>query len=160
DVHLGVGSGSHAEQTAGVMIAYERVCIRRPPSWVVVVGDVNATMSCSIVAKKLCLPLAHLEAGLRSGDRTMPEEINRLVTDSISDLLWTPSPDADSNLLREGVAPGNIVRVGNIMIDSFEMFRRVIDERRYWAELGLTRGKFGIVTIHRPANVDNPEALS
>ena len=102
DLHLGVGSGTHAEQTAGVMLAYERVCLERRPSWVVVVGDVNATAACALVAKKLCLPLAHLEAGLRSGDRTMPEEINRLVTDAISDLLWTPSPDADDNLRREG----------------------------------------------------------
>ena len=160
DVHLGVGSGSHAEQTAGVMLAYERVCLSRPPDWVVVVGDVNATAACALVAKKLWLPLAHLEAGLRSGDRTMPEEINRLVTDAIADLLWTPSPDADANLQREGVAADKIVRVGNIMIDSFEMLRRPISERRYWAELGLTQGGFGVVTMHRPANVDEPATLA
>ena len=160
DLHLGVGSGSHAEQTAGVMLAYERVCLSRAPDWVVVVGDVNATAACALVAKKLSLRLAHLEAGLRSGDRTMPEEINRLVTDAIADLLWTPSPDADANLRREGVAASNIVRVGNIMIDSFEMLRRTIGTRRYWAELGLTPGSFGIVTMHRPANVDDPVALA
>jgi UDP-N-acetylglucosamine 2-epimerase (non-hydrolysing) len=160
DVHLGVGSGSHAEQTAGVMLAYELVCLSRPPDWVVVVGDVNATAACALVAKKLCLPLAHLEAGLRSGDRTMPEEINRLVTDAIADLLWTPSPDADANLQREGVAADRIVRVGNIMIDSFGMLRRPIAERRYRAELGLTQGGFGVVTMHRPANVDDPAALT
>jgi UDP-N-acetylglucosamine 2-epimerase (non-hydrolysing) len=160
DLHLGIGSGSHAEQTAGVMLAYERVCLARPPDWVIVVGDVNATAACALVAKKLCLPLAHLEAGLRSGDRTMPEEINRLVTDAIADLLWTPSPDADANLRREGVAADKIVRVGNIMIDSFEMLRPAIGERRYWAELGLEPGSFAVVTMHRPANVDDPAALS
>ena len=160
DLHLGVGSGSHAEQTAQVMLAYEKVCLSRAPDWVVVVGDVNATAACALVAKKLCLPLAHLEAGLRSGDRTMPEEINRLVTDAIADLLWTPSADADANLRREGVAADKIVRVGNIMIDSFEMLRQAIGERRYGAELGLTPGGFGIVTMHRPANVDDPAALA
>lgn len=160
DLHLGVGSGSHAEQTAGVMLAYERACLKAPPAWVIVVGDVNATVACALVAKKLWLPLAHLEAGLRSRDRRMPEEINRIVTDAISDLLWTPSPDADANLLREGVAPENIVRVGNMMIDSFELLRRPIAERRYWAELGLDRGGFAVVTMHRPANVDDPATLS
>ena len=161
DLHLGVGSGTHAEQTAGVMLAYERVCLERRPSWVVVVGDVNATAACALVAKKLCLPLAHLEAGLRSGDRTMPEEINRLVTDAISDLLWTPSADADDNLRREGVAPEKIERVGNIMINSFEMLRRPIAERRYGRELGLTAN-----TATRssrctgPANVDDPAMLA
>jgi UDP-N-acetylglucosamine 2-epimerase (non-hydrolysing) len=160
DLHLGVGSGSHAEQTAGVMLAYERVCLGRPPDWVVVVGDVNATAACALVAKKLCLPLAHLEAGLRSGDRTMPEEINRLVTDAIADLLWTPSADADANLQHEGVAADKIVRVGNIMIDSFEMLRRSIGERGYPAALGLDQSEFGVVTMHRPANVDDPTALA
>jgi UDP-N-acetylglucosamine 2-epimerase (non-hydrolysing) len=158
--HLGVGSGTHAEQTAGVMLAYEQVCLKRPPNWVVVVGDVNATAACALTAKKLCLPLAHLEAGLRSGDRTMPEEINRVVTDAIADLLWTPSADADANLRREGIAAGNIVRVGNIMIDSFEMLRRPISERRQWHKLGLGRGGYGVVTMHRPANVDDPAALA
>src|SRR5712691_4225868 len=160
DIHLGIGSGSHAEQTAGVMVAYERVCLSRPPRWVVVAGDVNSTAACTLVAKKLCLPVAHLEAGLRSVDRTMPEEINRLVTDAIADLLWTPSEDADANLLREGVPADRIVRIGNIMIDSFEMLRRRITARRYHAELGLPSGGFGVVTMHRPANVDDPAALA
>lgn len=160
DIHLGIGSGSHAEQTAGVMVAYERVCLADPPRWVVVAGDVNSTAACTLVAKKLCLPVAHLEAGLRSGDRTMPEEINRLVTDAIADLLWTPSEDADANLLREGVAPGKIARVGNIMIDSFEMLRGAIAECRHYEALGLPRGAFGVVTLHRPANVDEPAALA
>jgi UDP-N-acetylglucosamine 2-epimerase (non-hydrolysing) len=160
DLHLGIGSGTHAEQTAGVMLTYERVCMERPPSWVVVVGDVNATAACALVAKKLCLPLAHLEAGLRSGDRTMPEEINRLVTDTIADLLWTPSADADDNLRREGVASEKIERVGNIMIDSFEMLRRPIAGRRYGRELGLTGQDYAVVTMHRPANVDDPAMLA
>lgn len=160
DVHLGVGSGTHAEQTAGVMLAYERVCLDRRPAWVVVVGDVNATAACALVAKKLCLPVAHLEAGLRSGDRTMPEEINRIVTDAIADLLWTPSADADANLRREGIDAANIVRVGNIMIDSFELLRPAIAERRYWTELGLTRGGFAVVTLHRPVNVDDRVTLA
>src|SRR5437763_7175981 len=141
------------------MLAYERVCLDNAPNWIVVVGDVNATMACAIVAKKLCLPLAHLEAGLRSGDRTMPEEIIRLVTDAISDLLWTPSTDADANLIREGIDPEKIVRVGNIMIDSFEMLRPLIAKRGYWSELGLREDAFGVVTMHRPANVDNPNVL-
>lgn len=159
DLHLGIGSGSHAEQTGGVMIAYEKVCTARSPDWIVVVGDVNATVACTLAAKKLCLPVAHLEAGLRSGDRTMPEEINRIVTDAIADVLWTPSPDADANLLREGVARDKIDRVGNIMIDSFEMLRPLIAARRYRDELGFAAGGFGLVTMHRPANVDDPVTL-
>jgi UDP-N-acetylglucosamine 2-epimerase (non-hydrolysing) len=160
DLHLGIGSGSHAEQTGGVMVAYERVCLESAPDWIVVVGDVNATAACAITAKKLCLPVAHLEAGLRSDDRTMPEEINRIVTDAVADALWTPSPDADANLLREGIAPGKIDRVGNIMIDSFEMLRPAIAARRYRAELGLDAGGFGLVTMHRPANVDDRDTLA
>ena len=160
DLHLGIGSGTHAEQTAGVMLAYERVCLAEAPDWIVVVGDVNATAACTLTAKKLCLPVAHLEAGLRSGDRTMPEEINRLVTDAIADVLWTPSPDADANLLREGIAPDKIDRIGNIMIDSFEMMRPLIAARRYRAELGLEAGGFGVVTMHRPANVDDRDTLA
>ncbi|HEX3501477.1 MAG TPA: UDP-N-acetylglucosamine 2-epimerase (non-hydrolyzing) [Stellaceae bacterium] len=160
DYNLEIGSGSHAEQTGAVMIAYERLCLRSAPDWVVVVGDVNSTLACGLVAKKLCLPLAHLEAGLRSRDRTMPEEINRLVTDAIADLLWTPSPDADENLRAEGVAPERIVRVGNIMIDSYELVRHRIDADPVADELGLTKGEFGIVTLHRPANVDNQAVLT
>jgi UDP-N-acetylglucosamine 2-epimerase (non-hydrolysing) len=160
DLHLGVGSGTHAEQTAGVMLAYERVCFERPPAWVVVVGDVNATAACALVAKKLILNLAHLEAGLRSGDRMMPEEINRLVTDAIADLLWTPSSDADDNLRREGVASEKIECVGNIMIDSFEMLRRPIAERRYGQQLGVTENSYAVVTMHRPANVDDAAMLA
>ncbi|NND59091.1 MAG: UDP-N-acetylglucosamine 2-epimerase (non-hydrolyzing), partial [Gammaproteobacteria bacterium] len=108
DRHLGVGSGSHAEQTAGVMVAYEQACIEARPDWVVVVGDVNSTIACALVAKKLHIKVAHLEAGLRSRDRAMPEEINRILTDSIADLLWTPSSDGDDNLQAEGVAAERI----------------------------------------------------
>jgi UDP-N-acetylglucosamine 2-epimerase (non-hydrolysing) len=160
DYNLEVGSGTHAQQTAGVMVAYERLCVAETPDWVVVVGDVNSTVACALVAKKLCLPLAHLEAGLRSGDRTMPEEINRLVTDTIADLLWTPSEDADENLRREGVGTDKIDRVGNIMIDSYELVRGRIEQEKAVEELGLEPGGFGVVTLHRPANVDNEAVLS
>ncbi|MDP8993892.1 MAG: UDP-N-acetyl glucosamine 2-epimerase, partial [Pseudomonadota bacterium] len=128
DHHLGVGSGTHAEQTGRVMIAYEKVAMAERPDWLVVVGDVNSTAACALAAAKLQIPLVHLEAGLRSGDRTMPEEVNRLVTDCLADVLWTPSPDADANLAAEGVEAERISRVGNIMIDSFELVRAAIRE--------------------------------
>jgi len=159
-VHLGVGGGSHAQQTAGVMVKFEELCLRECPDLVVVVGDVNATMATAITAAKLHIPVAHVEAGLRSRDMTMPEEINRLITDAIADLLFTPSPDADSNLLAEGVAPARIRLVGNIMIDSLvdSVERaRVMDT---CSRFGLTEGEFGVVTLHRPANVDDPESLA
>jgi len=157
---LGVGSASHAQQTAAVMVAYENVCMLTRPDWVVVVGDVNSTMAAAIVAKKLVLPVAHLEAGLRSFDRTMPEEINRIVTDSIADLLWTPSPDADANLAREGIHESNIERVGNIMIDAFEMLRPNIEAIDWPHKQGLANKMYGVVTLHRPANVDDPARLA
>lgn len=156
--HLGVGSGTHAEQTAMVMMAYEKLCVESRPDLVVVVGDVNSTLACTLAAVKLGIPVAHLEAGLRSGDRTMPEEINRIVTDAIADLLWTPSADADQNLLREGIDPARIFRVGNIMIDALEMSRPRVEARRYAAELGLA-SPYGVVTLHRPSNVDDPTQL-
>ena len=159
DFHLGVGSGSHAEQTGGVMIAYEKVCLDNRPDWIVVVGDVNSTAACAIAGAKLWIPVVHLEAGLRSGDRTMPEEINRLVTDSIADVLWTPSADADDNLLAEGVSKDKIDLIGNIMIDSFEMLREGIEEANTTSELGLTPGDYALVTLHRPSNVDALETL-
>ncbi len=158
--HLGVGSGSHAEQTGGVMIAYEKICLAEQPDWIVVVGDVNSTAACAQVGAKLHVPVAHLEAGLRSGDRRMPEEINRLVTDAISDVLWTPSPDADDNLLREGVDPARITRVGNIMIDSFELMRAQIEAEDAPSAFGLEPGNYGLVTLHRPSNVDDRDMLS
>ena len=159
DRHLGVGSGSHAEQTGRVMIAYERVCLETNPDWIIVVGDVNSTMACTLVGAKLGIKVAHLEAGLRSRDRRMPEEINRLVTDALADLLWTPSPDADANLQAEGVAPERIERVGNIMIDSYELMRSSIESRRTREHFGLPHRGYGIVTLHRPSNVDDEATL-
>jgi len=159
DFHLGVGSGSHAEQTGGTMIEYEKVCVADQPDWVIVVGDVNATAAVALVCTKLHVPVVHLEAGLRSRDRTMPEEINRLVTDSIADVLWTPSPDGDENLLAEGVPAERIERVGNIMLDSFEMMRERIESSTIREELGLVDQRYGVLTMHRPANVDDPEVL-
>ncbi len=159
DFHLGIGSGTHAEQTGGTMIEYERVCISDKPDWVIVVGDVNATAAVALVCTKLHVPVVHLEAGLRSGDRTMPEEINRLVTDSIADLLWTPSPDGDAHLLAEGVPAERIERVGNIMLDSFEMMRDRIMQSPERETLGLADTRYGIVTLHRPSNVDDPAVL-
>ena len=157
--HLGVGSGSHAEQTGGVMIAYEKLAEVERPDWIVVVGDVNSTAACAMVGAKLGIRTVHLEAGLRSRDRTMPEEINRLVTDVIADVLWTPSPDADDNLIGEGIPAGRITRVGNIMLDSFEMVRGKIEAAGEARALGLEPGSYAMVTLHRPSNVDEPEAL-
>ena len=160
DVNLDVGSGSHAEQTAGVMVAYERLCRHQRPDWTVVVGDVNSTIACALAATKLGIPVAHLEAGLRSRDRTMPEEINRILTDAIADLLWTPSPDADENLRGEGVPPERIERVGNIMIDSYELLRERIEQERMREKFGLQAQEYGVVTLHRPSNVDRRETLA
>src|SRR4051812_10842121 len=159
DHHLGIGSGSHAEQTGGVMIAYEKVAAAERPDWIVVAGDVNSTVACALAGAKLGLRIAHLEAGLRSGDRAMPEEVNRIVTDALADLLWTPSRDADDNLVREGVADSRISRIGNIMIDSFELVRPAIEAADVPGELGLAPGGYGVVTLHRPSNVDEPEQL-
>jgi UDP-N-acetylglucosamine 2-epimerase (non-hydrolysing) len=158
-VHLGVGSGSHAEQTGKVMIAYEKLIKERRPDLTVVVGDVNSTVAAVLAAAKVGVKTAHLEAGLRSFDRTMPEEINRLVTDTLADLLWTPSPDGDENLLREGIDPNKIVRVGNIMIDSLEMMRDKIQKENSFKNFKVQRRGYGLVTLHRPSNVDSPEIL-
>jgi len=157
--HLEVGSGTHAEQTGGVMIAYEKVAMREKPDWIVVVGDVNSTAACAMVGTKLWIPVVHLEAGLRSGDRRMPEEINRMVTDAICDVLWTPSPDADENLAREGVPGSKIDRVGNIMIDSFEMMRSAIESDGTRERMGLAPDSYAVVTLHRPSNVDERGVL-
>ena len=158
-IHLGAGSGTHAEQTGRVMIAYEKVLMESPPDLVVVAGDVNSTVSATLAAVKLGVKTAHLEAGLRSFDRTMPEEINRIVTDAIADLLWTPSPDGDENLKKAGVHPDKIVRVGNIMIDSLEMMRPSIEKQATFNEFNLKKGEYGLLTLHRPANVDSPDIL-
>ena len=160
DFHLGVGSGSHAEQMGGVMIAYEKVCEDHRPDWIVVVGDVNSTAACAMVGAKLWIPVIHLEAGLRSRDRRMPEEINRLVTDAIADVLWTPSADADANLVAEGVDRQKIDRVGNVMIDSFEMLRATIEGAGTRESLGLDSGNYALVTLHRPSNVDAAGTLT
>ncbi len=159
DLHLGVGSGTHAQQTGQVMIAYEKEILENPPDLVIVVGDVNSTMAATLAAVKLGIKVAHLEAGLRSFDRTMPEEINRLVTDTLADILWTPSSDGDENLIKEGVPNEKIIRVGNIMIDSLEMLRDKIEEQAVYDELDLNKNEYGLVTLHRPSNVDNPELL-
>jgi UDP-N-acetylglucosamine 2-epimerase (non-hydrolysing) len=157
---LEIGSGTHAEQTGRTMIAYEAVCLRDRPDAIIVVGDVNATAACALVGAKLCIPVIHLEAGLRSRDRSMPEEINRLVTDAIADLLWTPSPDADENLRAEGVPAEKIDRIGNIMIDSFEMLRPKIESSRARQHLGLAAQPYAVVTLHRPSNVDRRDKLT
>ena len=159
DHHLGVGSGSHAAQTGGVMIAYEPVAEAERPDWLVVVGDVNSTAACAMVGTKLGIRTVHLEAGLRSRDRRMPEELNRLVTDVLADVLWTPSPDADANLIAEGIPATRITRVGNIMIDSLVAAQPKIAGERAPESLGLTPGGYGIVTLHRPSNVDDPAQL-
>lgn len=158
--HLGVGSGTHAEQTAKTMLAYEELCSHRDkPDLVVVVGDVNATLACCLVAKKLNIEVAHLEAGLRSLDRTMPEEINRLVVDSICDYHWVPSEDAIINLKKEGVADDKIKFVGNIMIDSYCMLESRIKEQEYYKKFALSPKQYAVMTIHRPFNVDTQDAL-
>lgn len=160
DVDLGVGSGSHAVQTAKIMVKFEKVCEREKPDLVVVVGDVNSTMACAIVAKKLWIPVAHIEGGLRSGDMHMPEEINRLVTDSITDLFFTTDPDANANLKREGVPPGRIHFSGNVMIDTLlENVERAGRESDILKRLGLAPKQYAFLTLHRPSNVDDPEVL-
>jgi len=159
DFHLGVGSGSHAEQTGRVMIEYGKVAQEHRPDWLVVVGDVNATPAAALVGAKLGLRVVHLEAGLRSRDRNMPEEINRIATDAVSEVLWTPSPDADRNLIAEGVPPERITRVGNIMLDSFERCRPAILAAREPETLGLAGKPYAVVTLHRPSNVDTAPAL-
>ena len=158
-IHLGVGSGSHAEQTGRVMMAYEKVAMVQPPDLVVVVGDVNSTLAVTLASAKLGIPVAHLEAGLRSFDRTMPEEINRIAVDALADFLWTPSPDGDENLIRKGVARDKITRVGNIMIDSLEMLRHGFEALDMPQKYGVAKGEYGLITLHRPSNVDDSEKL-
>jgi UDP-N-acetylglucosamine 2-epimerase (non-hydrolysing) len=160
DVHLGIGSGTHAAQTAAALQRFEPVVINEQPDWVVVVGDVNSTLACALCCAKLGVRVAHVEAGLRSRDRTMPEEINRLLTDQISDLLLTPSPDAGENLLAENIPPERIRFVGNVMIDSLYAQLERAGRSRIREELGVGRGTdYAVVTLHRPSNVDAREPL-
>jgi UDP-N-acetylglucosamine 2-epimerase (non-hydrolysing) len=159
DVDLGVGSATHAIQTAKVMIGFEAMCLRARPDLVIVVGDVNSTMAATLVAAKLLIPVAHVEAGLRSFDRTMPEEINRIVTDRLADLLLTPSPDADENLAAEGVPPEKIRRVGNIMIDTLLRFLPMATLDRVRDRIRVEEKRYALVTLHRPSNVDDPEVF-
>lgn len=160
DIHLEVGSGSHAAQTAAVMQRFEPVVIQDKPDWVIVVGDVNSTLACALVCVKLGVRIAHVEAGLRSRDRTMPEEINRLLTDQIADLLFTTSPDADRNLLSEGIPAERIRFVGNVMIDSLIQNLERAQQSKIKSQLGVADGTYAVLTLHRPSNVDRRETFA
>jgi UDP-N-acetylglucosamine 2-epimerase (non-hydrolysing) len=155
DVHLGVGSGSHAVQTARIMVEFEKVCLEEKPDLVLVVGDVNSTMACAIVAAKLHIPVAHVEAGLRSFDRSMPEEINRVVTDSLTSIYFTTSRDANENLHGDGVDTSKIFFVGNVMIDTLLKHRQTASSIRMHKP-----ERYALVTLHRPSNVDDRNVLA
>lgn len=158
DLNLEVGSGSHARQTADIMVRFEKVCLDEQPDWVLVVGDVNSTIACGLVAAKLGIPVAHVEAGLRSFDREMPEEINRVLTDRISDLLFVTERSGLENLEREGVDPSRVHFVGNVMIDTLRANQVRAAESDVLERLGVA-GDYGVVTLHRPSNVDDPDTL-
>lgn len=158
-IYLGIGSGTHAEQTAKIMIEFEKVLQKEMPEMIVVVGDVNSTLACSIVAAKMLVPVVHVEAGLRSGDRAMPEEINRIVTDSISDLLFVSEPSGIYNLMQEGVPDEKVFFVGNIMIDSLVEHVQKANQSDVLKRLGLEPKKYTLVTLHRPSNVDEKDNL-
>jgi UDP-N-acetylglucosamine 2-epimerase (non-hydrolysing) len=160
DVYLGVGSGSHAAQTAAVMQQFEPIVLQERPDWVLVVGDVNSTLACALTSVKLGVKVAHVEAGLRSRDRTMPEEINRLLTDQIADLLFTPSSDAGDNLRAEGIPQERIRFVGNVMIDSLLNHLDRAKSAIIREQLGVTKSDYAVLTLHRPANVDERETFS
>lgn len=159
DFNLGVGSGTHAWQTAEIMVRFEKILPGLDPSLVLVVGDANSTMAASIVAAKLCIPVAHVEAGLRSFDRTMPEEINRLVTDQLSDYLFTTCRQADDNLRREGITDDKIFFVGNVMVDSLLANLERARQSGILDRLGVENGRYALLTLHRPGNVDDEETL-
>ena len=159
DVYLGVGSASHARQTALIMEQFEQVVLEDAPDLVLVVGDVNSTMACALVASKLHIPVAHVEAGLRSGDRSMPEEINRIVTDSISDLLFVTEESGTKNLRAEGVPEEKIFFAGNVMIDSLVFFREKAGETDILERHDLEEGGYALMTMHRPSNVDHEDGL-
>ena len=160
DINLGVGSASHAAQTARIMERFEPAVLEHRPDWVLVYGDVNSTAAAALVCSKIAVRLAHVEAGLRSGDRSMPEEINRLVTDRLADLLLTPSRDADDNLRREGVDPGRIEFVGNVMVDTLLHGLQRARHQSMREQLGVREHEYALVTIHRPSNVDEPARLT
>lgn len=155
DINLEVGSGSHAEQTAKIMVAFEKVCIEEMPDLLIVVGDVNSTMACTITAKKLGIQVAHVEAGLRSRDIGMPEEINRLCTDVLCDYLFTTDRFANANLRAEGIPEERIFFVGNVMIDTLLKHRAVAEELQLASRWGLEPRRFAVMTLHRPSNVDD-----
>ena len=159
DVNLGVGSGSHGAQTAQVLTKVEALLLERPPHAVLVVGDVNSTLAATLAAVKLHIPVAHVEAGLRSGDREMPEEINRVLTDAVSDWLFTTEADAEKNLLREGIDPERIHFVGNVMIDTLLAHRERALGLDTLERLGLEPRGYAVLTLHRPSNVDSPDSL-
>ena len=160
DIHLGVGSASHAVQTAKIMTAFEPVVLEEKPDWVVVVGDVNSTIACALVCAKLGVKVAHVEAGLRSRDRSMPEEINRILTDSISDLLFTTSQDANENLRQEGIPDEKISFVGNVMIDSLMDHLKLAEASKVRENLGVEGRDYAVLTLHRPSNVDDKQVFS
>jgi UDP-N-acetylglucosamine 2-epimerase (non-hydrolysing) len=157
DIYLGVGSGTHAEQTAKIMIEFEKICETNKPDLVVVVGDVNSTAACSMVASKMWIPIAHVEAGLRSFDRKMPEEINRIITDSLSEYLFVTEKSGITNLVNEGIAQTKIHFVGNVMIDSLVYYLRKDNPSPILNEMNLKPKDYVLVTLHRPSNVDNPD---
>src|SRR3989338_1289258 len=159
DINLEVGSASHAAQTAAIMAKFEPVLLSERPDLVLVVGDVNSTLACSVTAAKLGVPVAHVEAGLRSFDRTMPEEINRIVTDSVSELLFTTCEEANEHLRREGVAPERVHFVGNVMIDTLLRHRELARRSTIRTQLSLDGGPYALVTLHRPSNVDEADGL-
>ncbi|MBN2144941.1 MAG: UDP-N-acetylglucosamine 2-epimerase (non-hydrolyzing) [Candidatus Aureabacteria bacterium] len=159
DIYLGVGSGSQAVQTANLMTAFEKVLIKERPEWIVVVGDVNSTLACSLVASKLNVKVAHVEAGLRSFDRTMPEEINRVVTDSLSDALFVSEQSGLVNLKKEGVAKSKVFFTGNVMIDTLLYQMPKIEKSDILSNLKITPGEYGVLTLHRPGNVDEKKSL-
>jgi UDP-N-acetylglucosamine 2-epimerase (non-hydrolysing) len=160
DLHLGVGSGSHGAQTARALAGFEDVLLEWRPQVVVVAGDVNSTLACALAASKLGIQVAHVEAGLRSWDWSMPEEINRVLTDRLSDLLFTHSPEAAENLEREGIPADRVHAVGNTMIDSLRKYERRARSREAWSGLGLREREYVLITLHRPGNVDDPVKLN
>ncbi len=158
--HLGVGSGSHGEMTGRIMIEFEKVCQEVKPDMVVVVGDVNSTIAAALVARKIFIPVTHVEAGLRSFDESMPEEHNRRLTDCLSNLLFVSEPSGVENLRRECIDMSRVHLVGDIMLETLQMFLPGINEKKLWKAFGLETGSYALVTIHRPSNVDDPESLS